>query len=36
MDDQKEEAVEWKLELDEFEFAGCMHNHTGEGGLAPA
>lgn len=28
MDDKKEEAVEWKLELEEFEFAGCMDNHV--------
>ena len=27
------EEVEWKLELEEFEFAGCMDNHTGMGSL---
>ncbi len=26
---EKEPEVEWKLELEEFEFAGCMDNHTG-------
>jgi hypothetical protein len=26
--------MEWKLELEEFAFAGCMHNHTGMGGFA--
>jgi hypothetical protein len=20
--------MEWKLEVEEFKFAGCMHNHT--------
>lgn len=25
--------MEWKLELEEFLFAGCMSNHTGQPGF---
>lgn len=27
----EETKVEWKLELEEFTFAGCMDNHSGNG-----
>lgn len=27
------ERVEWKLEVEEFVFAGCMHNCSGQGGM---
>jgi hypothetical protein len=32
---ENEQEAEWKLEIEEFAFAGCMHNHTGMGLFAP-
>lgn len=28
--------MEWKLEFEEFAFAGCMHNYTGQGSFTVA
>lgn len=28
--------MDWKLELEEFAFAGCMHNYTGQGSFVVA
>jgi hypothetical protein len=30
---EKETKVEWRLEAEEFVFAGCMHNCSGQGGM---